>query len=56
MRYDFPAESRRLRKLCRLAIWNTQKIVVVIAMCIWVADIAFFMNSKYLLHVMENLF
>jgi hypothetical protein len=51
MRYDYPPESRRLWN-GSIAIWNTQKIVVIVAMGIWVTDIAFFMNGKYLLQVM----
>jgi hypothetical protein len=46
MRYDLLG-SRRSRKLGRIGIWKKRKIVVIIAMSIWVTDVAFFVNGKH---------
>jgi hypothetical protein len=54
MRCDHFPEAKRLRKLDRIAIWNKDKIVFVIAMGIWVADIALFVNGKYFLQIMGD--
>ena len=53
MREDRSPESRRLRKLDRIAVWNKEKIAIIVALCIWVTDIAFLLNGKCLLHVGE---
>jgi hypothetical protein len=46
MRYDHHPEAGHLRKLGRMAIWNREKIVVLIAMAVWVADAAFLINGE----------
>jgi hypothetical protein len=51
MRYGHPPEERRSRKPGRLAIWNRSKIIVAIAMGIWMADISLFLSGKYLLQI-----
>ena len=52
MRCDHPPEPRRLRGVGRIAIWNRKKIVIAIAMSIWLADIAFIIDGKYLVQIM----
>ena len=52
MRYDHPVQGAL--KVDRIAIWNTEKIIVVIAMGIWVADVALHINGKYLLQIMAE--
>jgi hypothetical protein len=52
MRCDHPPEPRRLREVDRIAIWNRKKIVVAIAMSIWLTDIAFIVDGKYLIQIM----
>jgi hypothetical protein len=47
MRYDHPPELR-LRKPGRIAIWNMDKIVIAIAIGVWVADVIFAIDGKYL--------
>jgi hypothetical protein len=49
MHWDHPPEPRRLREVGRIAIWNREKIVVVIAMSVWLTDIAFIVDGKYLI-------
>ena len=46
MRSDCP-EAGCLRKFRRFAIWNREKHVVIIAMCVWLADVAFLIYGKY---------
>lgn len=48
MRYNHPPEPRRLKKLGRIAIWNRVKIVLVLAIAIWMIDIVFAIDGKYL--------
>ena len=54
MRYDNPPEAMRLRKLDRIAVWNREKIIIAIAMTIWVANVAISIRGKYLLQIMEE--
>jgi hypothetical protein len=51
MHYDRPPEARRLRELDRIAIWNRDKIIIAIAMAIWVTEISLFVHGKYLLQI-----
>jgi hypothetical protein len=41
----------RLSKLGRIAIWNRDKIIIGISMAVWIADIGFQINGKYLLQI-----
>jgi hypothetical protein len=34
----------------RIAVWNMAKIPLVFTMGVWVADVGFLINSKYILH------
>ena len=52
MRKDRPSESRCLGKLDRIALWNKEKIAVIIAMGIWLTEVAFLLNGKCLIHIM----
>jgi hypothetical protein len=42
-------------KLGRIAIWNMHKIVYIIAMIIWMTDIASLIHGKYLIPIMDFL-
>jgi hypothetical protein len=42
-----------LKKLGRIAIWNMKKIIIAIAMSIWVTDVALLIHGKYFLRDME---
>ncbi len=53
MRYHYPLEARLMRKFGRTAIWNKNKVIIVIAMVIWVTDVSFFIYSKKFLLTME---
>jgi len=55
MRYDHHPEVGHLlaRKLGRLAIWNREKIIILIAMAVWVTDVAFLINGEYPLPIAE---
>ena len=35
-----------MRNLCRFAIWNREKFVVIIATCVWMTNIAFLIYGK----------
>jgi hypothetical protein len=54
MRYDHPPKARHLKKPCRIAIWHMDKIVYVLAMGIWVTDIAFSIDGKYPVRIMRE--
>jgi hypothetical protein len=51
LRSTFPNQGAQGR-LCRIAVWNKDKIVVVISTIIWMTDVAFLVNGKYLPHIM----
>jgi hypothetical protein len=53
MRYDDHPEAGHLRKLGRVAIWNREKIAILIAMLVWVADLALIIYGEYLLTIIE---
>jgi multisubunit Na+/H+ antiporter MnhG subunit len=36
-----------------MAIWNREKIIVLIAIGVWVTDVAFLLNGEYLLPIIE---
>ncbi len=44
-----------MRKLGRIAIWNKTKVIIVIAMGIWAADVSFFIYSKNFLLTMHGI-
>ena len=46
---DHPPGPRRLREVGRIAIWDRERIVVVIAMSVWLTDIAFIIDGKHLM-------
>jgi hypothetical protein len=46
MRYHHLPEARHLKKLGRIAIWNRKKIVFVIAMGVWVTEVALSVDGK----------
>jgi hypothetical protein len=48
MRCGYPPEARLLRKLDRIAIWNKNKIIYIISMGIWTANIGVVIYGKYL--------
>jgi hypothetical protein len=39
------------RKLGRIAIWNKQRIIVLIAVGVWLTDVAFLIYGEYLLQI-----
>ena len=53
MRYDHHPEAGHLREIGRVAIWNRDKIIILIAMAIWVTDVAFLINGEYRLPIIE---
>ena len=53
MRYDYRPKARNLRNLGRIAIWNMNKIIIAIAIAIWLTDIALLIRGKYSLRIME---
>jgi multisubunit Na+/H+ antiporter MnhG subunit len=42
-----------LRKLGRMAIWNREKIIILIAIGVWLTDVGFLVNGEYLLLIKE---
>ena len=52
MRYDYPPKSRNLKNLGRIAIWNMNKIVIAVAMAIWLTDVSLLIRGKYFLRFM----
>ena len=52
MHCDHPPGPRRLREVGRIAIWDRERIVVVIAMSVWLTDIAFIIDGKHLIWIM----
>jgi hypothetical protein len=53
MRYHHHPEAWDLRKLGRVAIWSREKIVILIAMGVWVTEVAFLINGGYPLPIIE---
>ena len=53
MRYDYHPEGGHLRHLGRIAVWNREKIIVSVAIAVWVADVAFLINGEYPLPIIE---
>ena len=47
MRYDHDSEVGHLRKLGRVAIWNRERIVILIAIGVWLTDVAFLLVGEY---------
>ncbi len=42
-----------LKKLGRMAIWNKKKKIILIAIGVWVTDLAFLINGEYLLLIKQ---
>jgi hypothetical protein len=53
MHYHPHPEAGHLRKPGRVAIWNREKIIILLAMGVWVADVVFLLNGEYLLPIIE---
>ena len=53
MRYCHHSEAEHSRKFGRVAIWNREKIAILIAMLVWVADLALIIYGEYLLTIIE---
>jgi len=51
--YDHHPEAGHLRKLARTAIWNREKIIVLIAIVVWIIDVTFLLIGEYLLPIIE---
>jgi hypothetical protein len=51
---DHPRDARHLRKFGRIAIWNMRRIVIIIAMGVWVTDVSLLIHGKCFLHIMEG--
>jgi hypothetical protein len=49
MLYDHVPEAKRLKNFGRIAIWNWEKIVIVIAAVIWATDVSLLIKGRYLL-------
>jgi len=53
MRHHHHPEAGHLRKLGRVAIWNRENIVILVAMGVWVTDVAFLINGEHPLPIIE---
>ena len=53
MRHDYRPEAGRLREFGRMAIWNKERVVVLIAIGVWVADVVFLIIGEYFLPIIE---
>jgi hypothetical protein len=53
MRYHHHPEAGHLRILGRVAIWNREKIIILIAIGVWVTDVAFLITGEYPLPIIE---
>jgi hypothetical protein len=51
MCHDYPQEVGNSRKVDRKAIWNREKVIVLIAMGVWVVDVVFLIDGEYLLAI-----
>jgi hypothetical protein len=43
-----------LRKLGRIAIWNTEKIIILIAVGVWLVNVSLLIEGSYLLQIMGD--
>jgi hypothetical protein len=48
-------EARHLRKLGRTAVWNREKTIILIAMGVWVTDVAFLIIGEYPLPIVRSI-
>ena len=53
MRYCHHSEAEHSRKFGRVAIWNREKMIILIAMGVWVTELAFLINGEYPLPIIE---
>ena len=53
MRYCHHSEAEHLRKVGRVAIWNREKMIILIAMGVWVTELAFLINGECPLPIIE---
>jgi hypothetical protein len=44
-----PPKARRLQKLDRITIWNSEKFIILIVMGVWSADVSLLIEGTYLL-------
>jgi hypothetical protein len=51
---DQPPEARHLKKLGRIAIWNKEKTIVLIATGVWLVNFSLLLEGSYLLQIMED--
>lgn len=49
--FDYPLEASCSKKNGRIAIWDKEKIVFVITMCLLVTDISFIIDGGYLVQI-----
>ncbi len=49
-----PPKARHLQKLARITIWDSEKIIIFIAMGVWSADVSLLIEGTYLLLIMED--
>ncbi len=49
-----PPKVRHLQKLARITIWDSEKIIILIAMGVWSADVSLLIEGTYLLLIMED--
>lgn len=45
---DQPPEAGHLRGLCRIGIWNKEKIIVLIAGGVWLVNLSLLIEGSYL--------
>ena len=53
MRYHHHPEAGHLREVGRVAIWNREKIIILIAMGVWMTELVFLINGEYPLPIIE---
>jgi hypothetical protein len=51
---DQPHKTRHLRKLGRISIWNKERVVILITMGVWLANVSSLLEGSYLLQIMED--
>jgi hypothetical protein len=51
---DQPSKPGHLRKLGRIAIWNMEKIIILIAAGVWLVNVSLLIEGSYLLQIMGD--
>ena len=53
---DPPPEARYLKRLGRIAIWDKERIIILISILVWLVNFSLLLEGSYLLQIMKDSF